>query len=104
MIYVAEIKTRAGVYYRFYDVVEETKRLQYVQAMGIRPYKKLSDKEFEIQPNPSDHYGPMLKVSKDTAGLYIEGSGKKGLQKTYLNKVYNPEEKYINIFDAKKVA
>ena len=103
MIYVAEVKTTAGNYFRFYEVVESTTRTQTVQLIGIKPYKKLSNTEFEVEPDASKPYGPTYKVHKDTHGIYIEGSGKKGIQKTYLTAEHGDGTHYVNHFDAGKL-
>ena len=103
MVYVAEIKTAAGVYYRFFETTKLTKRTETVQAVGLKPYNKISSTEFEVQPDLNNHFGPELRVQKNAAGLYIEGNGKKGLQKTYLTEGYNANKKYINVFDKSKL-
>lgn len=103
MVYVAEVKTAAGVYFRFYETTKLTKRTETVQAVGVKPYSKISATEFQVEPDLNNHYGPEFRVQKNGAGLYIEGNGKKGLQKTYLTEGYNANKKYINIFDKSKL-
>ena len=103
MVYVAEVKTLVGVYYRFYETTKTTARTEYVQAVGLKPYKKLSATKFEVEPNLKSHFGPEMKVQKDAVGLFIEGNGKKGVQKTRFTEAYKPNAKYVNIFDKSKL-
>ncbi len=103
MVYVAEVKTAAGVYYRFFETIKLTKRTETVQAVGLKSYSKISATEFQVEPDLNSHFGPEFRVQKNSVGLYIEGSGKKVFKRTYLTEGYNANKKYINIFDKSKL-
>lgn len=103
LTYVAEIKTPAGVYNRFYKVVREERKKSYAVALNYKPYNKLSKTEFEVKPG-KDSVGPELKIQSDSLGRYVEFEGKKtGIKKTYFTELYCPSKQYINVFDPKKL-
>ena len=64
MVYVAEVKTAAGVYFRFYETTKLTKRTETVQAVGVKPYNKSSSIEFEVQPDLKSPFVPYSKKKK----------------------------------------
>lgn len=103
MIYVSKIKTSTGVYNRFFKTVKTTPHFEIVQSVGLKPYTKKSETEFIVKPDLEKTYGMEYKIQKDIKGLYIAGSGKKGIQKTYLTEIYDSRKKYVNIFDKSKL-
>ena len=103
MVYVAKIETAAGVYHSFFETTKLTNKTESVQACGLKPYTKISKTEFAVEPDLNVHYGLEYRVQKDSRGLYVESSNKKGIKKTYLTEGYNAGKKYINIFDAKRL-
>ena len=103
LTYVAVIDTPAGTYNRFYKVVREERKKLYANALNYKPYNKLSNTQFEVEPDEA-FVGPELKVQQDSHGLYVEHESKKtGIKKTYFTELYCPDKKYVNIFDAKRV-
>lgn len=102
-VYVSKIKTSTGVYNRFFKTVKTTSRSETVQSVGLKPYVKITETVFTVKPDLEKTYGMEYKIQKDTKGLYIVGSGKKGIQKTYLTEIYDGRKKYVNIFDKSKL-
>ena len=104
LTYVAEIKTPAGTYNRFFKITREERKKTYAMALDYEPYTKLSKTEFEVKPGKNE-VGVELKVQSDSLGRYVEYEGKKtGIKKTYLTELYCPSKQYVNVFDAKKIA
>ena len=106
MIYVSEIKTTAGVYHSFWKVVQEEKKKVFVQRLSpVSLAGSESPKNcFNSTTKPSEELvGPVYQIKKDSHGLYIEGSGKKGMNKTYLDFEYKEGDVFQNIFDSNKL-
>ena len=106
MIYVSEIKTITGVYYSFWKVVQEEKKKVFVQRLSPTTLEKSEAPKgcFISSVKPSEELvGPVYQIKKDGHGLYIEGSGKKGMNKTYLTSEYTEGVVFQITFDSNKL-
>ena len=106
MIYISKIETTTGVYYSFWKVVQEEKKKVFVQRLSPKTLEGLESPKncFHSTVKPSEELvGPIYQIKKDSHGLYIEGSGKKGMNKTYLDSVYVEGNVFQNIFDSNKL-
>ena len=106
MIYVSEIKTITGVYHSFWKVVQEEKKKVFVERLSPTTIEGSESPKgcFHSTTKPSNsQLGPIYQIKKDSHGLYIEGSGKKGMNKTYLDFEYKEGDVFQNIFDSNKL-
>ena len=101
-IFVTNNITVCGNYHMFWEVVEVSSRKALV-ARTSSSYEAINATETYCSPVPDMVSAFSLKVSKDAGGLYIgDTKDKKTLQKMYI-KPYNPNVKYINVWDASKL-
>lgn len=101
-ILVSKVPTSAGLYNSFWIVSEKTARTASVQRLRVDSFKQ-SDIATKVVPTLHTSGSASFKLGSDAGGIYLGGSGKKDLNKTYITEEFDDQAEYVNVFDASRL-